>query len=454
MATVFRSPITVLQFFGNNGLPLVGGTLLTTVGGINTTTYQDAAGSIPLPNPIPLNSRGEISNAAGQSCELWLLANTIYTFTLFDASGNQINQYPNIAGALDASSGVTLAGNNTFTGANTFSGNVSVIDANFTVVDNIDATKKIAFQAAGLPTSTTALLNVAAANIVEGVLGTIIASAATVNLDTATGDYDAVSGTATTTAFTLTQGRLRTVVAPAGWLITASANVIMTGVVASAATYTTQAGDVLTFRGEAAGVVRLVGFTPINPPAVLAAQSGAGGTSMVLLSTKTAANSASLSFTPTDFSWTAYDEYEFHFISCVPGTSGAIMQAQISENAGSSYISSANYSQNNEVVTGTSITVTTGSSQTSLTITGTQSSNAALNLFNGKLIFYRPWETGHNKTIEVVNGSYVNSAGPALERKRMYGSYSGDTNAINGIQFAESTGNYSGTIAVYGIKKS
>lgn len=164
MATVFRSPITVLQFFGNNGLPLVGGTLLTTVGGVNTTTYQDAAGSIPLPNPIPLNSRGEVSNAAGQSCELWLLANTIYTFTLFDASGNQINQYANMAGTLDAASGVTLGGNNTFTGANAFTGNTSVIDANFTVIDNVDNTKKIALQAASITTGTTRVLTAQDAN--------------------------------------------------------------------------------------------------------------------------------------------------------------------------------------------------------------------------------------------------------------------------------------------------
>jgi hypothetical protein len=102
MTTVVRSPPTVLQFFGNNGLPLIGGTLLTQVGGVNTATYQDAAGTIPLPNPIPLNSRGEISNASGVSTELWLISGTVYTFTLYDALGNQIGQYPNISGTIDA----------------------------------------------------------------------------------------------------------------------------------------------------------------------------------------------------------------------------------------------------------------------------------------------------------------------------------------------------------------
>jgi len=86
------SPTPILQFFNNNGQPNVGGTLLTQVGGVNYVTYQDSAGTIPLPNPIPLNSRGEVSNAAGTSCELFLVNGVTYTFTLFDASGNQLNQ--------------------------------------------------------------------------------------------------------------------------------------------------------------------------------------------------------------------------------------------------------------------------------------------------------------------------------------------------------------------------
>ena len=103
MTTVYRCPNTVLQFFGNNGLPLVGGSLLTQVGGVNAATYQDAAGTTALPNPIPLNSRGEVSNASGVSCELFLTQGSTYTFTLYDASGNQIGVYPNINGISDPS---------------------------------------------------------------------------------------------------------------------------------------------------------------------------------------------------------------------------------------------------------------------------------------------------------------------------------------------------------------
>lgn len=80
----------ILQFTLNNGELAAGGSILTQVGGVNAATYQDLGLTTPLPNPIPLNSRGEISNAAGTSCQLFLTPNIVYTFTLFDANGNQI----------------------------------------------------------------------------------------------------------------------------------------------------------------------------------------------------------------------------------------------------------------------------------------------------------------------------------------------------------------------------
>lgn len=94
MAVVSLAPVAIQQFFNNLGLPNAGGTLLTQVASVNYPTYQDSAGTIPLPNPIPLNSRGEISNAAGVSCQLFLVQGVTYTFTLFDALGNQLDTAP------------------------------------------------------------------------------------------------------------------------------------------------------------------------------------------------------------------------------------------------------------------------------------------------------------------------------------------------------------------------
>ena len=98
MATaVTIAPSPILQFFNNSGAPNVGGSILTQVGSINAATYQDSAGNVPLPNPIPLNSRGEVSNAAGISCQLFLDNSVTYTFTVFDANGNQLNQSTSVA---------------------------------------------------------------------------------------------------------------------------------------------------------------------------------------------------------------------------------------------------------------------------------------------------------------------------------------------------------------------
>ena len=89
---VSLSPSPILQFFNNLGQMNAGGSVLTQIGGVNAATYQDPNGNTPLPNPIPLNNRGEVSNASGVSCQLFLIAGETYTFTLYDVNGNQLNQ--------------------------------------------------------------------------------------------------------------------------------------------------------------------------------------------------------------------------------------------------------------------------------------------------------------------------------------------------------------------------
>jgi hypothetical protein len=92
-ATVSLCSVPTLQFFDNRGLPAAGGTVLTQVGGVNYPTYQDSGGTTALPNPIPLNARGEISNATGATCQLFLVTGQIYTFTVYDVSGNQLDSF-------------------------------------------------------------------------------------------------------------------------------------------------------------------------------------------------------------------------------------------------------------------------------------------------------------------------------------------------------------------------
>jgi hypothetical protein len=120
---VSLAPTPILQFLNNAGQMNAGGSLLTQVGGVNYPTFQDAAGSTPLPNPIPLNSRGEISNSSGVSSELFLLNGVSYTFTLFDSNNNQIWVAENVQNAGPSTGTMTDEG--PFTAGPTFTGSIS-----------------------------------------------------------------------------------------------------------------------------------------------------------------------------------------------------------------------------------------------------------------------------------------------------------------------------------------
>jgi hypothetical protein len=122
--SVAQSPTPILQFLNNAGLMNCGGSLLTQVGGVNYPTWQDAAGSIPLPNPIPLNSRGEISNTSGVSSELFLAAGVTYTFTLYDAFGNQIWVAENVTAQGTAETG-SMTDEGPFIAGPTFTGAIA-----------------------------------------------------------------------------------------------------------------------------------------------------------------------------------------------------------------------------------------------------------------------------------------------------------------------------------------
>ncbi|MEO6055089.1 MAG: hypothetical protein ABIP97_13860 [Chthoniobacterales bacterium] len=90
--------------------------------------------------------------------------------------------------------------------------------------------------------------------------GADIASASTLNLDTATGDLIDVTGTTAVTAITLSQGKTRTVRFTGILTLTNGASLILPG----GANITTEAGDFAIFRGYAGGVVRCVHYSLVN----------------------------------------------------------------------------------------------------------------------------------------------------------------------------------------------
>lgn len=94
--------------------------------------------------------------------------------------------------------------------------------------------------------------------------GSDIASASTINLDTATGNIVDVTGTTTITAVTLSQGRFRIVRFTGALTLTHGASLVLP----TSANITTAAGDYAVFAGYASSVVRCVGYFRANGTAV------------------------------------------------------------------------------------------------------------------------------------------------------------------------------------------
>ena len=100
------------------------------------------------------------------------------------------------------------------------------------------------------------LLNVRANN-----RGSNIATASTVNLDAATGDYVLLTGTTTVTAITLAEGQQRVCVCEGAFTLTDGSGSSPQGIICpGGANIATAAGDVFIVRGEANGTVRVIHY--------------------------------------------------------------------------------------------------------------------------------------------------------------------------------------------------
>jgi hypothetical protein len=105
-------------------------------------------------------------------------------------------------------------------------------------------------------TTVTAAIGMSGAPINEA-QGADVASAATIVLDSTTGNVVDVTGTTTITAITLAQGSERTIRFTGALTLTNGASLVLPG----AANILTVAGDFAIFRGYAAGVVRCVYYS-------------------------------------------------------------------------------------------------------------------------------------------------------------------------------------------------
>lgn len=136
--TAALTPVPKIQFFADDGTPLVGGKLYTYAAGSTTplATYVSYAGVSANTNPVILDSRGE--------ADVWL-SNALYKLALYDADNALIWTVDNVSsfnigpvsGTTGTFSGALTAASGTFSGAvsgttGTFSNLLRVNAAAFT----------------------------------------------------------------------------------------------------------------------------------------------------------------------------------------------------------------------------------------------------------------------------------------------------------------------------------
>jgi hypothetical protein len=193
-----------------------------------------------------------------------------------------------------------------------------------------------------------------------------------------------------------------------------------------------------------------------NGSGVLSSVSGFGG-DQVLLSTQTASGSASLSFTSGIDS--TYGEYIFKFYNVNPATDNVYFQFQVNATDSTSYdetITSTQFAAGHaEADNWNNLFYATGGDQAQGTAFQYLSSgsggigNAADESAAGELHLFSPASTTYVKHFYAVM--------PENEKdNQLFTSYTGGyintTTAIDDIQFKMSSGNFDGTIQMYGIK--
>jgi hypothetical protein len=203
------------------------------------------------------------------------------------------------------------------------------------------------------------------------------------------------------------------------------------------------------------GVILPAGITNASVSAVTSFANASGGT-LVLLSTQTASNSATISFT-TGLDST-YDMYEFKFINIQARTDGADFQFNGSTDAGSNYnvTKTTTYFQayHDEADTFAGLEYATAkdlAQSTAFQPLFTGQGSGADEAGAGSLQLFNPSSTTYVKHFISNNNSYDASN---ISINQIPAGYFNTTSAVNAIQFKMSSGNFDGIIKLYGVKKS
>jgi len=175
---------------------------------------------------------------------------------------------------------------------------------------------------------------------------------------------------------------------------------------------------------------------------------------ITFISSQTASNSASLSFTSGLTS--TYKAYKFVFSNIHPRTDAVSFQFNMSTDGGSNYnvTKTTTYVQSihDEADTTASLSYNTGldlAQSTSDKILAFNAGSGADESCSGSLMLFNPSSTTYVKHF-IGNVEYYYEANFSIQA--LTAGYGNTTSAVNAIIFRMSSGNFDGTIYLYGIK--
>ena len=189
--------------------------------------------------------------------------------------------------------------------------------------------------------------------------------------------------------------------------------------------------------------------------AALMGTAGVSTADVVLLSSQTASNSASLTF--TGLMTSTYGEYIFKFYNCNPVTDSQQFQFQVNATDGADFNDSAITSTyiraaHNEAGNSTVFEYVTGSDEAQSTafqdLTLGQGSDTDESCV-GELHIFNPSSTTYVKHFIATMNEYHSSI---YSMNNFISGYINDTTAIDDIQFKFASGNFDGKIKMWGVK--
>jgi hypothetical protein len=175
---------------------------------------------------------------------------------------------------------------------------------------------------------------------------------------------------------------------------------------------------------------------------------------ITFISSQTASNSASLSFTSGLTS--TYKAYKFIFTNCHPRTDDVGFQFNLSTDSGSNY----NVTKTTTVFRAYHFESDAGAEfqyqgsadlaqSTSFQTLAFEMGNASDEGISGSLLLFNPSSTTYVK--HFITNTNMNSYHD-ISMNHYVAGYGNTTSAVNAIQFSMSSGNFDGTIYMYGIK--